>query len=104
MDNILTVKDIRIRAFRATEDRATCLKFIEGHKKVLSIYGLENISTNVDSWIYNPSIFVIVVEPLEGDRLYGGVRLQCADLIHPLPIEDAVGKMDRSIHEIVKQA
>ncbi|HVX27108.1 MAG TPA: hypothetical protein VHB70_12245 [Parafilimonas sp.] len=104
MDNILTEKDIRIRAFRATDDRDTCLKFIEGHKKVLSIYGLENISTNVDNWIYNPSIFVIVVEPLDGEKLYGGVRLQCADLIHPLPIEDAIGKMDRTIHDIVKQS
>ena len=104
MDTTLTEKDIRIRAFRATEDKDTCLKFIEGHKKVLSIYGLENISTNVDSWIYNPSIFVIVVEPLDGEKLYGGVRLQCADLIHPLPIEDAVGKMDRTIHKIVKES
>ncbi len=104
MDTTLTEKDIRIRAFRATEDQDTCLKFIEGHKKVLSIYGLENISTNVDSWIYNPSIFVVVVEPLDGEKLYGGVRLQCADLIHPLPIEDAIGKMDRTIHEIVKQS
>ena len=104
MDNTLTEKDIRIRAFRATHDRDTCLRFIEGHKKVLSIYGLENISTNVDSWIYNPSIFVVVVEPMDGGKLYGGVRLQCADLIHPLPIEDAIGKMDRTIHEIVKQS
>ncbi len=104
MDNILTEKDIRIRAFRATDDRDTCLKFIEGHKKVLSIYGLENITTNINSWIYNPSIFVIVVEPLNGEKLYGGVRLQCVDLIHPLPVEDAVGKMDRTIHEIVKES
>lgn len=100
----LSEKDIRIRAFRATEDMETCLKFIEGHKKVLSIYGLENITTNVASWVYNPSIFVIVVEPLDGEKLYGGVRLQCADGIHPLPIEDAVGKMDARIHQIVKQS
>ncbi len=101
MNNTLTERDIKIRAFRATEDKETCLKFIEGHRKVLSIYGLENITTNVNSWIYNPSIFVIVVEPLNGEKLYGGVRLQCVDGIHPLPIEDAVGKMDRTIHEIV---
>lgn len=99
---MLTEKDIRIRAFRATEDTDTCIKFIEGHRKVLAIYGLENITTNVESWIYNPSIFVIVVEPLDGQKLYGGVRVQCVDGIHPLPIEDAVGKMDSTIHSVVR--
>lgn len=100
----LTEKDIRIRAFRATDDRDSCLKFIDGHKKVLAIYGIENITTNVDTWINNHSIFVIVVEPLSGEKLYGGVRLQCADGIHSLPIEDAVGKMDSRIYTFVKEA
>lgn len=96
--------DIRIRAFRASEDQDTCIKFIEGHRKVLSIYGIENITTNSNTWIYNPSIFAIVVESLDGEKIYGGVRLQCANGINPLPIEEAVGKMDPKIHEIVKQS
>jgi hypothetical protein len=98
--------EIRIRAFRATDDYETCLKFIEGHRKVLSIYGIENITTNVGDWIYNPSIFVIVVEPLGGDKdkLYGGVRLQCVDGKGLLPIEEAVGKMDSRIYGIVKDS
>ena len=96
--------DIRIRAFRATEDKETCLKFIEGHKKVLSIYGIENITTNVDDWMYNPSIFVVVVEPMDREKLYGGVRLQCADGKIPLPIQDAVGKMDERVNEIVEES
>ncbi|MEO8711990.1 MAG: hypothetical protein ABI405_07710 [Parafilimonas sp.] len=96
--------DIRIRAFRATDDQDTCIKFIEGHRKVLSIYGIENITTNSDIWMYNPSIFVIVVESLDGEKIFGGVRLQCADGINPLPIEEAVGKMDTKITEIVKEA
>lgn len=100
----LTEKDIRIRAFRATDDEESCLKFIQGHKRVLAIYGIENITTNVDSWIYNPSIFVIVVEPMNGEKLYGGVRLQCVDGIRPLPIEDAVGKMDSTIHDVVRNS
>lgn len=95
--------DIRIRAFRATEDEATCHKFIQGHKKVLSIYGIENITTNTEEWIYNPSIFVIVVESADGEKLYGGARVQCSDGIHPLPIEEATGKMDPKIYDIVKQ-
>lgn len=96
--------DIRIRAFRATNDQQSCIKFIEGHRKVLSIYGIENITTNSDDWMYNSSIFVIVVESMNKEKLYGGVRLQCANGIHPLPIEEAVGSMDSRIHDIVRHS
>src|ERR1700740_927030 len=96
-------KEIRIRAFRATDDPETCRKFIAGHRKVLSIYGIENITTNTDDWMFNPSIFVIVVETLDGEKLYGGARIQAADGIHPLPIEEATGKMDPRIYGIVRE-
>lgn len=95
--------EIRIRAFRAIDDPETCRKFIAGHRKVLSIYGIENITTNTDDWIVNPAIYVIVVETLDGEKLYGGARIQLADGIHPLPIEEATGKMDPLIHEIVRE-
>lgn len=94
--------EIRIRAFRAIDDPETCLKFIQGHRKVLSIYGIENITTNTDSWMNNPSIFVIVVETLDGEKLYGGARVQVANGINPLPIEEATGKMDPKIYDIVR--
>jgi len=96
--------EIRIRAFRTTDDYETCQKFIEGHRKVLAIYGIENISTNTYDWIYNPSIFVIVVETLDKSKLYGGARVQCADGINPLPIEVATGDMDPRIYDEVKRA
>ena len=95
--------NIRIRAFRAVDDLETCRKFIEGHRKVLSIYGIENITTNTEDWVFRRSIFVIVVETLDGQKLYGGARIQVADGTHPLPIEEATGKMDHRIYEIVRQ-
>ncbi len=95
------VPEIRIRAFRATEDPETCKRYIQGHRKVLSIYGIENITTNTDDWLYNPSIFVIVVESLDGKKLYGGARVQAADGITPLPLEEATGDMDSRIYEVV---
>ncbi len=94
--------DIRIRAFRAIDDPETCLKFIEGHRRVLTIYGIENITTNTDGWMYNPAIFVVVVESLDGKKLFGGARVQAANGINPLPIEEATGEMDNKIYEIVK--
>src|SRR3954451_16856631 len=93
--------DIRIRAFRATEDPETCLKFINGHRRVLSIYGIENITTNTDDWMYNPSIFVIAVESLDREKLYGGARIQAVDGVHPLPIEVATCDMDSKVLDVV---
>jgi len=98
------ITDIRIRAFRAVDDPETCLKFIQGHKRVLSIYGIENITTNTDDWIFNPSIFVVVVESLNGEKLFGGSRLQAVDGVHPLPIEEATAKLDARIHQVVKHS
>ncbi len=100
--NALLDQEIRIRVFRATDDPDTCLKFIEGHRRVLSIYGIENITTNTDDWMFRRSIFVIVVETMDGKKLYGGARIQISDGIHPLPIEEATGKMDPKIYEIVR--
>jgi len=96
------IKDIRIRAFRATDDPETCMRYIQGHRKVLSIYGIENITSNTDDWLYNPSIFVIVVESVDGEKLYGGARVQAVDGITPLPLEEATGTMDSKIYEVVR--
>jgi len=96
------ITDIRIRAFRAPDDLETCRKYIQGHRKVLSIYGIENITTNTDDWMYNPSIFVIVVESMDREKLFGGARLQAADGIIPLPIEEATGEMDPKIYDVVR--
>jgi len=94
--------EIRIRAFRTTDDLETCKKFIAGHRKVLTIYGIENISSNTFNWIYNPSIFVVVVESLDKEKLFGGARVQGVDGINPLPIEDATAEMDPKICDIVR--
>lgn len=99
---LVMITEIKIRAFRAIDDHETCLKYISGHRHVLSIYGIENITTNTEDWIYNPAMFVIVVESLDGEKLYGGARVQAADGVTPLPIEEATGKMDPKIYDIVK--
>lgn len=93
--------DIRIRAFRAPEDIETCKKFIIGHRRVLEIYGISNITTNTEDWMFSPATFVIVVETLDGEKLYGGTRVQAADGKTLLPIETATSKMDPKIHDVV---
>ncbi len=93
---------IRIRAFRAIEDSESCLKFIEGHRKVLVIYGIDNVTTNTNDWMYNKSVFVIAVESMDGSKLFGGARIHCVDGVHPLPMEEATGDMDARVYSTVK--
>lgn len=94
--------ELRIRAFRAPDDIEACKKFIVGHRRVLEIFGISNITTNTEAWMHSRSIFVVVVETMDGEKLYGGARIQIADGITPLPIETATYKMDPRIKDIVR--
>lgn len=101
-DAVLTT-EIRIRAFRAIDDPASCQKFIEGHKHVLEHHGIIKVTSSNNEWAHNPAVFVIVVETLDGEKLYGGARVHAANGITSLPIEDATGYMDNKIFDIVAQ-
>ncbi len=96
--------EIIIRAFRATDDSETCLRFIEGHRKVLENHGINKVTSSNDDWMYSKSVFVIVVETLNREKLYGGARIHAADGITPLPIEEATMGMDSSIYGIVRNS
>lgn len=93
--------EIRIRAFRAIDDRETCVKYILGHQKVLENHGIQNVTSSVAEWMFNPAVFVIVVESLDKSKLYGGARVHAADGKTMLPIEVATGDMDNRVHEYV---
>jgi hypothetical protein len=92
----------RIRAFRATTDPEACLKFIEGHKHVLELVGVNQVTSSKNEWMYNPASFAIIVESLDKQKVYGGARVNVANGITPLPIEEATGYMDEKIYNMVK--
>lgn len=91
----------RIRAFRATSDPDACDKFIAGHKHVLETVGVKQVTSSSDNWKYHKGTFAIIVESMDGSKVYGGARIQAADGIIPLPIEGATGDMDPSIYQMV---
>jgi hypothetical protein len=96
------ITEVRIRAFRATDDELACTRFIDGHKKVLENHGINKVTSSNSDWMTSPSVFVVVVETLDGERMFGGARMHAANGVLPLPIEDAVGDMDGSIYTIVR--
>ncbi|MBO9699132.1 MAG: hypothetical protein J7604_02925 [Sporocytophaga sp.] len=90
------------KAFKATSSIETCRKFREGHKKVLFDYGISNITTNNDDWMFYESVYGITAEDEHGE-IVGGIRIHVADDDHPLPVEDAVGEIDPKIFGLIRQ-
>lgn len=96
-------ENIRIRAFRAVDDLESCTRFIYGHQKVLENHGINKVTSSSEDWMYWPSVYVIVVESMDRQKMYGGARLHLHDGIHKLPIEQAVYKMDEHIEDIISE-
>ncbi|MES2703575.1 MAG: hypothetical protein V4649_13110 [Bacteroidota bacterium] len=91
------------RAFCAVDDRDSCLKFIDGHRRVLEAYGIGMITSNNALWVDHKNTYVILAEAADDGRALGGVRVQVADDVLPLPIVPAVGQVDSKIHEVINQ-
>lgn len=95
---------LRIRAYRAIDDYASCEKFSEGHREVLKSYGIKQVSSANSEWFLNPGVYVIVLESKEDNRIYGGTRIHVANSFQPLPLEEALGVMDNKVYKIVEEA
>jgi len=93
------MQQFKFRAFKAVNELQTCLKFKEEHRNVLSDYGITNVTSNNDAWMYDPAVFCIVAEQ-EG-KIVGGVRLQMSTQRGSLPVERAIGKMDKVIFGVI---
>lgn len=93
---------LKFRAFKASNNRELCEKFLFGHKQVLVNYGITNITTNNDDWMKWDSVYCVIAEKEDG-TVVAGIRTHIADGIHLLPVEKAVGKIDPKIHDLVKQ-
>lgn len=94
---------IHIRTFRAPDDPEACEKFIVGHKKLLEIFGISQITSNRQDWVEDPDTIVILVENMETKVVYGGARVQLAGTKYALPIETAIGRYDDKIYDLIRE-
>lgn len=92
---------VRLRAFRAIDDPEACKLFLEGHAHVLTSIGITKVTSSKNEWTTNPAAFVLIVESLDGKRVYGGARVHVSGGSQPLPIEEATGALDPSIFKLV---
>lgn len=95
---------LKISVFRALENPRLCEKYVEGHARVLAIYGITMITSAKAVWIDDPNTYVILVESENGEKLYGGARIQVAEGTYELPIENAVKKFDPTVLDLVNNS
>src|SRR5665213_1736070 len=102
MSKVKNKKSFRMWAYRAIDEAGLCEEYIKGHVKVLTDYGITNITSNNNTWVENKHIYCIVAEDLDTKELVGGIRIQIADGTFALPVEKAIGKIDARIYNKVK--
>lgn len=99
---MLSTQMIKIRVFRAVDEPETCSRWIEGHVKLLTAFGITSITSARQKWVDNPATYVIIAESPDGDKVYGGARVQVATDEDPLPLEEAAGRFDKRVFEVVR--
>jgi hypothetical protein len=97
------IRRIKFSVFRAVDDRETSLKFADGHRRVLEIFGITQITSAKADWILNPDVYVMLVTDAVSGKILGGGRIHKANRINALPIEEAVGYMDENIYAMVEK-
>lgn len=102
-NNKREINNLYFKAFRAIDNRADCMRFIEGHTHVLELFGITQITSAKIDWVLNPDVYVVLVSEHENGPALGGGRIHVANRKNPLPIEDAVGSMDERIFSMVEE-
>ena len=77
------------------------MRFAEGHTNVLKSYGIKKVTSSNTEWFNDPGVYVIMVESLTGDEIYGGARLHVKGAEYMLPIEEAIGELDAKIFDLI---
>lgn len=93
---------VKFVGYRAIDSIENCQRFKNGHEKVLSDYGITNITTNTFEWMKDPNVYVVMAISEEDNEVVGGIRIHISSESTTLPVESAVGHMDPNIYNIVK--
>jgi hypothetical protein len=91
----------KIRAYKSPQDIETSLRYIEGYRKVLESYGIKQVTSTAHDWLYDDDTYVIIVESEDGEKIYGGGRIQVRKDVVRMPMEDAISKIDSNIYNFV---
>ncbi|HRP82076.1 MAG TPA: hypothetical protein PLY76_09265 [Flavobacteriales bacterium] len=93
---------ITLKAFQAPEEPALCAEFLHEHRMVLEEFGISHVTTNNEVWMHDPYTYVIVALH-ETMGMVGGIRLKIDDGITPIPMADAIRKLDPRVDKALAE-
>jgi len=94
-------KEIRIRIYRAIDNLDACERFAKGHEQVLASYGIKKVTSSDTSWFYDKDVYMVMVESVTGDVIFGGARIHLKNESYKLPLERAIENIDPEINTLV---
>ncbi|MBK8614486.1 MAG: hypothetical protein IPN85_13615 [Flavobacteriales bacterium] len=97
------MEHIRIRAFRAVDDRASCIRYVYEHSRLLEEIGVSSALLHDDRWCTDERTVMVLAEH-ETLGIVGGLRLQHAAPERRLPVHVALGSRDTGIEKLVENA
>jgi hypothetical protein len=95
---------VRARVFRAIDDVEACRRYAIHHHEVLTGFDLANVTSLTRDWTSDANIVVVLLEDESDASPLGGIRLERLTPDQPLPIERALSRLDRRVHELVQSA
>ncbi|MCO6500591.1 MAG: hypothetical protein J5I47_09470 [Vicingus serpentipes] len=95
-------KVIKIRIYKATDNKNACERFSIGHEDVLKSYNIKKVTSSSTKWHEDPDVYIIMIESQTGDQIYGGARFHLKNPHFLLPIEEAIGDLDPKIFDLTK--
>lgn len=91
-----------VEVYRAIDHFTECKEFIIGHRKVLQVFDIANITSANLEWAFSPSSVVLMIKREEDGKLIGGARLQLVDDVLSIPLEEAIQDKDVNVHDYLK--
>lgn len=99
----MSMEHIRIRAFRAVDDRESCIRYVYEHSRLLEEIGVSNALLHDDRWCTDDRTVMVLAEH-ETLGIVGGLRLQQPAPERRLPVHIALGTHHHGIDELVENA
>lgn len=96
------MSDVDVYVYQANKCPKLNKEFVKGHTQVLIDYGVKMVTSRKPTWIdHDKTTCIIAID--DDNEMVGGIRIQVADWIRPLPMEVAISPLDKGIHELVKK-
>lgn len=94
--------NIRIQSFSPRNNTEFSEQFRLGHQRVLSDYGIENVTSNSVLWANNKHVHALVALNLEDNSVVGGIRIHMLEDGDYLPVMMALNYIDPNVSNWVR--